>query len=95
MATKKELTKTVDLIAEVDVTPPPNIRLIKGQEPIGVGELRVGMRSAGLVPEEDKQIAGWYTSNAAAIREALPTKFEGISYDRVTGEELVKDCVNC
>lgn len=95
MATNKKPNKTEDLTAEVDVTPKPNIRLIKGQEPVGQGEVRVGMNSAGLVPSADEQIAGWYTSDADSIRAALPAKFEGIFYDPVTGAEIIKDCVNC
>lgn len=77
MATKKEVSKGFT----------PNIRLIKGAEPITVeAEVNPGNRQAILLPSAKDQIKGWYHPRAGEIIRLYRDRYEAYTEDSKEAE---------
>ena len=54
----------------------PNVKLAAQAEPLGAGDVTVGMESIGKLPDEATQKAGWYCEFAHRLVHIYPHRFK-------------------
>jgi hypothetical protein len=54
----------------------PNVKLAATAEPLGAGELTVGMNVIGELPDAENQAAGWHCAFAGKLVQLFPDRFK-------------------
>ncbi len=70
---------TKDAAATEKPAPAANIKLAAKAEPLGAGDVTVGLKVIGQMPSEKEQADGWYCPFARQLMQLYPDRFRLIA----------------